>query len=469
VTPRESLVELAWHASPGLIAMTESGRAMPPAPDRQLAARLIQAERTGLRLALICRTLALAAGAAWYFGAYTLSDRTPNPGTIIALTALILVGAAYIAIIGTRLDQPWMKYLIYTADILGICAGFVLIPVSHGEDVPQIIAFRSYGIYFLFPLVAMAALSLSWGLVLWCGLVGVAGWWAAFFKIIEPMERTLTWGDLPDGPTRADYETIFLSIDFIGIGNRVEESGTLLITACILALAVYRARTVFFAQVSAEAARESERAARERITQRLGRFVPEAIAQRLIADDSALAPQRRLGAVLVADVANFTAFSAAQPPETVIATLNSLLASCADVVADAGGVVISFTGDGLLATFNTPIEMTAPETAALQAALDIHAIALKAGFSMRVGLAAGPIAAGSVGSAKRQAFTVYGDTVNRAARLEQLGKELGETLLIDRGIASALPFGAKLHELGAHQLRGLEAPVEVWTLTRTSA
>jgi adenylate cyclase len=449
--------------------MTEPGQAAPMIAEQSQAARLIQAERKGLRLALICRTLALAAGAAWYFGAYTLSDRTPNPGTIIALAALIVVGGVYIAMIGTRLDQPWMKYLIYTADILGICAGFVFIPVSHGQDVPQIIAFRSYGIYFLFPIVALSALSLSWGLVLWCGIVGVAGWWAAFFKIIEPMGRTLTWGDMPDGPTQADYENIFLSIDFIGVGNRVEESGALLITACILALVVYRARQVFFAQVSAENARESERAARQRITQRLGRFVPEAIAQRLIADDSALAPQRKLGAVLVADVANFTAFSASQPPETVIATLNNLLAQCSDVVSDAGGVVISFTGDGLLATFNTPIEMSAPEPAALQAALDIHAVARAAGFTMRVGLAAGPIAAGSIGSEKRQAFTVYGDTVNRAARLEQLGKELGETLLIDRGIASALPFGAKLHELGAHNLRGLEGPVEVWTLSRVSA
>ena len=435
------------------------------ADDRQ-AARLIRAERNGLRLALICRTLALAAGATWYFSAYLLAGRSPNPGTIAALGAFIMAGGAYIAIIGTPADRWWMKYVIYTADMLGICALFVLVPVSPGESVPQIIAFRAYGIYFLFPVVAMAALSLSWHLVLWCGAVGVAGWWAAFLTVVRPMERTLTWGDMPDSPTRADHETIFLSIDFIGIGNRVEETGTLAITACIVALAVYRARKVFFAQLSAEAARETERAARERITQRLGRFIPEAVAQRLIADDSALTPQRRLGAVLVADVANFSAYSSGKQPEDVIAALNGLLSDCSDAVSEAGGVVISFTGDGLLATFNTPIELPAPEEAALNAALRIGQVAQAHNFTMRVGLAAGPIAAGSVGSDKRQAFTVYGDTVNRAARLEQLGKALGETLLVDQGIVRALPFGAKIVPLGAHQLRGLDGPTDIWTLNR---
>lgn len=82
------------------------------------------------------------------------------------------------------------------------------------------------------------------------------------------------------------------------------------------------------------------------------------MAQRLIADDSALTPQRRLGAVLVADVANFSAYSSGKQPEDVIAALNGLLSDCSDAVSEAGGVVISFTGDGLLATFNTPTELT---------------------------------------------------------------------------------------------------------------
>ena len=434
--------------------------------DSQRTARLTRAEQDGLRLAILCRTLALAVMLAWFVFATLAVGNTPRPWGMTALGLFVVIGAAYYFIIGTHLDRPWVKYLIYAVDMLGLCALFVLIPVSRAAEVPQIIAFRAYGIYFLVPVVAMAALSLSWHLVLWCGAVGAVGWWAAFLVVVRPMERTLTWGDMPDSPTRADHETIFLSIDFIGIGNRVEETGTLAITACIVALAVYRARKVFFAQLSAEAARETERAARERITQRLGRFIPEAVAQRLIADDSALTPQRRLGAVLVADVANFSAYSSGKQPEDVIAALNGLLSDCSDAVSEAGGVVISFTGDGLLATFNTPIELPAPEEAALNAALRIGQAAQAHNFTMRVGLAAGPIAAGSVGSDKRQAFTVYGDTVNRAARLEQLGKALGETLLVDQGIVRALPFGAKIVPLGAHQLRGLDGPTDIWTLNR---
>lgn len=422
--------------------------------------RLTRAERQGLRLAILCRTLAVGAALIWLSVGWLSVDQAPPIWAFIVVAAFTLFGIVSYAVIGTRFDRWWLKYALYAADILGVCALFVVLPVSQGADVPQIIAFRAYGIYYLFPLIAMACLSLSWRLVAWSGVVAVIGWWTAFGLVVAGMENRLSWGDLDAGASRQAYEEVFLSADFIGLGNRVEETGFLLIGTLILALAVYRARRVFFAQIEAEAQKDAERAERERIGSMLGRYVPEAIAQRLMADASALAPQVRHGVVLVMDVRDFTRFAAGKDPKDVIEALNAFLAECADVIADRDGVVISFTGDGLLATFNTPLEIAEPEQAALAAARGLRQIGRDAGFGLRVGLAGGPVASGSVGSSKRQAFTVYGDTVNRAARLETLAKSLGETVLVDETIARAV--AEELRPLGLHEIRGFASPVDVW-------
>lgn len=419
------------------------------------ASRLLSAERQGLRLAILCRTLAITLGLIWYASWPIWEGAAPNPWAVAALVALAAIGFFNLAVIGTRFDRPWLKFVIYAVDILGICALFASVPLSRGNDVPQILAFRAYGIHYLFPLVAMAALSLSWRLVIWSGVMAVVGWWVAFSYVVSGMDIRLSWGDMPQDKTRQDYLDVFLSPDFIGTGNRVEETAMLMIATSILAIAVYRARRVFFAQIAAEAERE-------RITSTLGRYVPEAIAQRLIADASALAPQMRHGAVLVMDIANFTAFAAEREPTDVIETLNRFLAGCADIVSAHDGVVITFTGDGLLATFNTPIEIDAPEQAALAAAHALVQSAATNDFAIRVGIAAGPLAAGSVGSTKRQAFTVYGDTVNRAARLETLAKDLEETILVDDRVSGGRNRMADLRPVGRHAMRGLSGEIDVW-------
>ena len=421
-------------------------------PDEQ---RLVMAERQGLRLAIICRTIAVGAAFLWVGASWAFFGFYPSLWVFVSLGAFTAIGVAHASVIGTRFDRPWMKFAIYMIDALGICAAFALFPISQGAEVPQILAFRAYGIYYLFPLVAMAALSLSPRLVLWTGAMAVTGWWAAFLLITSGMERTLSWSDLSPSPSRGDYEAVFLSIDFIGRGNRVEETGFLFIATAILALAVGRARKVFRAQVQAQADRE-------RIAATLGRYVPEAIARRLIEDPSALKPQERHAAILVMDIAGFTAYSAKRSPTEVIEHLNDFLAGCADIVGGQNGVVIQFTGDGLMASFGTPIESTSPEKEAVMASRDLLTRAEKAGFSIRIGVAAGPVASGSIGSSNRQAFTVYGDTVNRAARLEAHAKTLRRAVLFDETVAESI--GGGLEKFEAQSLPGLPQAITVYAV-----
>ena len=437
---------------------------MPEAIRESSLKRLDQAEQRGLRLAIACRTAVIGAALLCYVGASVFSDQAPRLWGTFALMLFTLIGIAHLLVIGTRFDRWWLKYAIYTVDILGICAFFVIIPISRADEVPQIIAFRAYGIYYLFPIVVMTGLSLSWRLVVWSGMVAVAGWWAAFLVTVSGMDRTLSWGDLPLNATRADYETIFLSIDFIGRGNRMEETGFLLAGALILALAVYRARNVFFAQVAAEAEREDERRAREKIRDTLGRYVPEAIARKLVDDPQALEPQLRHGTVLMLDIADFTRYAAGRDPVEVIRALGSFLAGAADIIGDHEGIVISFTGDGLLASFNAPVELDRPEETAVRAALALTDLSQQTGFAIRVGIASGSIAAGRIGSERRQAFTIYGDIVNLASRLEGLGKSLGSPITVDAATRARVGDQFETQPQGTQTIRGFDKPIEIYSV-----
>ena len=358
--------------------------------EREDYARLLRAERSGLRLAIVCRTLAVGLAFVWVLVSWIFLDFQPSPWVYLTLGGFTLIGILHALVIGTRFDRWWLKYSIYFLDLFGICAAFAFVPISFGSDIPQILAFRAYGIYYLFPVVAMSALSLSPGLVLWTGAVAVAGWWTAFLIVVSDMERTLSWSDVPAGASREVYDEIFLSMDFIGRGNRIEESGFLLIAAGILALAVWRARRVFVAQVKAQAERE-------RIAQTLGRYVPEAVARRLISNPAALQPSQRHATILVMDISGFTTYSEGRSPTEVIENLNRFLSRCAQTITDNGGVVIHFTGDGLMASFGTPIDSTHPETDAIAAGRELLGKTGGGDFGLRIGLAAGQVASGSVG------------------------------------------------------------------------
>ncbi len=433
---------------------------------RESQERLTRAEQTGLRLALACRSLITGAAFVWYvFAAVLYPDISPRLATIVVFLAFTVVGIAHLAIIGTRHDRPWIKYAIYALDTLAICAAFALVPISRADDIPQIVAFRSYGIYFLFPILAMACLSLSWRLVLWTGGMIILGWWAAFAWVVAQMQSFTSWSDMPSKALRRDYEAVFLSIDFIGRGNRVEETGMVLFATIALAVAVYRARAVFFAQVEADIEWRRERSLRERVSDLLGKHLPEAVAQKLISDDTPMKPQRGHGTVLVMDIAGFTAFSAGREPEFVIGRLDDFLADATRAVSDQGGIVITYLGDGFLVTFNAPVAVENPETAAIRTALALTGIAKGHGFDTRIGLASGDLVTGIIGNATRQSFTVYGDTVNLASRLENQCKTLGVSILLDEATRGGSDQGAVTKQLGEVDIRGLEEPISVFGLT----
>ncbi len=422
--------------------------------------RLRKTERQGLRLAILCRTAVATAAFVWLIGSSWSVGATPNIWGTISLFGYVVFGLLYLRFIGTERDRPWIKHVIYTVDILGVCALFALIPISRAEDVPQIIAFRAYGIYYLFPFIALATLSLSWTLVLWSGIVAVIGWWATFWSVVVVMPSTLSWGDMPIGATVQDYEAIFLSIDFIGMGNRIEESGTLFAAAAILALTVHRARKVFFAQVTAE---QQQRL----LMGTFGEYVPRQLAAQVLEDPGILTPQSRRATVMSVDIAGFTTLVERSTPTGTFAMLDEFFGAAAGIVDRHNGAIVDYSGDGFLAAFNVPLPIDHHEQHAVNTAKALFDMVADRAFAaehltIRIGIATGDVAAGSVGGGGRKAYTVHGDTVNLAARLQDMAKKRGVNILIDGATASALPTADIQQIDAAVPVRGRQQAIEIY-------
>ena len=232
-----------------------------------------------------------------------------------------------------------------------------------------------------------------------------------------------------------------------------------LLTAAVLAVAVRRAREV----VRARARSERQRA---RVQQVFGRYVPGEVAEALLSDGGSLAAQTRTASILFVDIEGFTQFAEGRDPERVIAVLNAYFDRVARIIGEQGGVVISFIGDAVMAAFNAPLPMEAHAAGALRAGQALLALAERERFEgealkVRVGVATGPVAAGSVGGGGRQTYTVYGDTVNLAQRLEAKNKELGTRLLVC-GETRAACGAASLAEVGELPIRGRSEAVRVF-------
>ena len=336
---------------------------------------------------------------------------------------------------------------------------------SSGGDVPQNLVFLSSRTEFGYIVIAISILALSPALVLWTGLCVVVGLAAATAWIVSGMEHVISYGDLSPSPSREDVLAVVLNPDFLGIPVRVIEGGVLALVTGIAALAVHRARNV----VRAHAAAELERARIQRI---FGRYVPEQVAEQII-DAGQLAPQQREASILFADIEGFTRLSETLPPAQVIELLNSFFAAATTIIDGLGGVVVNHVGDALIASFNAPLPLNAHAARAVDAARAFLSLVSEREFEghrlrLRIGITTGLVAAGTVGSAGRQTYTLYGDTVNLAQRLEELNKELETECLICGATFEAAPSDcADARPMGSVQLRGRDRAVEVFALGKS--
>jgi len=219
---------------------------------------------------------------------------------------------------------------------------------------------------------------------------------------------------------------------------------------------------------------------RARVHDLFSRFVPADVVDQVVASAG---ENLRLGAVerdctvLFSDLRGFTSFSEKLPAARVIEVVNCYLTEMTEAILGAGGTLIAYMGDGIMAVFGAPleqpdhadravaaaVEMVGPRLARFNAWIAEHGHEHK--FAMGVGINSGPVMAGNIGSERRVEYTALGDTTNTASRLEGMTKGSGHMLFIADTTRVRMrhpPEGLVL--VGDLQIRGRVAPVPVWTI-----
>jgi adenylate cyclase len=170
---------------------------------------------------------------------------------------------------------------------------------------------------------------------------------------------------------------------------------------------------------------------------------------------------------MVVDIRNFTSFAEARPADEVVRYLNTLWSFMVRAVNEHHGIVNKFLGDGFLAVFGAPLSTGIDCRNALAAAQRILSeltnLAATGGLpptQIGIALHAGPAIVGSVGSADRKEYTVIGDVVNVAFRIEALNKEFGSTMLISEPVRDVVGIDAE--RIPAIAIRGRRDPVELF-------
>jgi len=210
--------------------------------------------------------------------------------------------------------------------------------------------------------------------------------------------------------------------------------------------------------------------ARDHVTNLFGQHVSPQVVDRLLAAGSTRSSDTRQVAVMFVDIRGFTAAARTRTPQEVVDRLDAAFTVLVEIVDRNGGIVNKFLGDGFLALFGAPLDdPDAPRRAVtaareMLAAIEQHNIRSDWPLRIGIGLHLGHVVAGNIGSPRRKEYTVIGDTVNLASRIEGLNKEFGSQLLISDTVKQAIGQDVDAIPLGDVPVRGYEQPVRVWRL-----
>ncbi len=427
-----------------------------------------RAEWQGLSTALWIRLAALIAIQLWLLFA------VPKVYTIFYhawILVFLLLGALQLYLLQRRAGGRSLDYLFAILD--GVLVGVILLIPNPflAEPPPPAMILRYANIIFVFVLLAGAAFSYNPGLVLCAGLSAVIVWRIGIALLASRPEVT-TSADSVWINAVGMQETIdlFLDPNFIHLNMQDKKVFVVVLVTILLAAVVWRARRLVLSQVSIERARTN-----------LARYFSPNLVDQLTEQDQPLGAVRRQSvAVLFADIQGFTSLSETMEPEKVVDLLRGFHERMERAVFDHDGTLDKYMGDGLMATFGTPNPGRLDATNALLAARrmlaeidDLNLTRIAASeppIALSIGIHYGPVVQGDIGGVRRLEFTVLGDTVNVASRLETMTRDLGTPLAISSDMIDQLrqettdPDLSRLIAGSSQEVRGRAERLGVWTL-----
>ncbi len=218
-------------------------------------------------------------------------------------------------------------------------------------------------------------------------------------------------------------------------------------------------------------------AERERIKTTFGKFVNKSIAEQALSGKLTLGGVRREATIFFSDIRSFTAISEALSPEQVVEFLNDYMSRMVHCVNETDGVVDKFIGDAIMALWGVPVSKGSPEADALNAvtsALMMRGALIdfnkgrggedKPLIKIGCGLNTGPAIAGQIGSEQRMEYTVIGDAVNLASRIEALNKPFGTDILISENTYLLLKDKVIVEPMSPIKVKGKAQPLQIYAV-----
>lgn len=311
---------------------------------------------------------------------------------------------------------------------------------------------------YVFIFIALRALRFEVRYILLAGAAAMIGWsfMVGYVMLAEPGNPMIT----------RNYVT-YLTSNSMLLGAEFDKIASILAVTIILAVAVERARRFLVSAVAEASA-----------AQDLSQFFAPEIARTITAAEDRLAPGMgvlRHAVIMSIDLRGFTALSKTLAPDRLVALLGEYHARVVPKIAAHGGVVDKYLGDGILAHFGAVQPLDNPESQALLAAEAIlQAVETwnrdrgpsEAPIRVGMGLAAGDVICGAIGQAGRLEFTVIGDAVNLAAKLEKHNKAEGASVTVtanmfETGAAQGARLSASWVKLENRTVAGAGAPMDL--------
>ena len=398
-------------------------------PERVRVAIQLQQERSEVLIGWI--QLAIVTLIAGVYHSSTMAeglvqhDYSLEPQALLAYAALCIVR---IWLAHTKRLARWMLYLSVIADMLLLMGLIYSFHYKYAQ--PAVFYLKVPTLLFVFLFIALRALRFEARFVVFTGLTAIAGWIGLILYALDGRGG-------PANPTD-DFVEYMTSNAFL-VHAEADKIIAILLTTLVLALAISRARHLLVQAVSESTAAHD-----------LSRFFDPGVAARIRgAAISIKAGEGELRdvAILTVDLRGFTRLSMELPPAEVMKVLQDYQGRVCPLIAAAGGSIDKFLGDGILASFGAVVPSTTAAADALRAADAVIGAAAAwaeerraAGASpLEIGLAvaAGRVVFGAVGDGERLEFTVIGEAVNFAAKLEKHNKEERTRALTD-GVTYAL-------------------------------
>lgn len=364
-------------------------------------------------------------------------------GTYFVFTLVRLVASHHI-----RLPK-WYLYLSIIADMALLMLMIWAFHIQYLQ--PPSFYLKAPTLMYVFIFIAIRTLRFEVEYIIAAGATAIIGWGILMGWVLHA-------GDGMNQITR-DFVT-YMTSNTVLIGAEIDKMVSMFLVTSVLAIAIVRAQRNFYRSVLKQSAAED-----------LSRFVSKEVAARITSADRQIQAgdgESRTGTIIFTDIEGFSAVSETMTAQELAQTLNEYFGVMGDAISQYGGVITHFEGDLMLITFNAVEDDPDHAMSAVKCACTIEKLARSRTFNgailkTRCGINTGEITVGAVGAQDRLTFTVHGDTVNVAARLEQLNKSHGTYIMMGEATFNAVRQQFDCEFICETPVKGREGKVRVYS------